>query len=64
MTIHTIAADARGQFDDSLFNFPVDEEDFRQFARDNKPPPTWHECEIRHPYCRDEWHNLGQLPPK
>lgn len=41
-----------------------DLQDFRQYARENEPPPTWEDCEILHPFCRDEWHKLGKLPAK
>ena len=30
-------------------------EQFKQFARDNKPPETLGEFLVMHPVCRDEW---------
>jgi hypothetical protein len=64
MKFPTIANEARGQFDEHLFRTDVDEEAYRQYARENAPPPTWEKCEILHPFCRDEWFKLGTLPAK
>ncbi len=64
MKFPTIANEARGQFDEHLFRTDVDEQDYRQYARENDPPPTWEKCEILHPYCRDEWFKIGVLPTK
>ena len=55
MKFPTIANEARGQFDEHLFRTDVAEEAFRQYARENGPPPTWEKCEILNPFCRDEW---------
>ena len=59
-----IADEARGNMDGILFSMDVDEQAFREYARENDPPPTWDKREILHPFCRDEWHRLGKLPPK
>ena len=41
---------------------PEEEQEFRQWARENDPPElkNW---EIYHPVCRDEWMKLGIKPP-
>ena len=62
--LHRIADEARGSFDCQLFNPDVDEQSFREYARENDSPKTWEQCEIMHPYCRDEWFKLGKLPEK
>ena len=59
-----IAPEARGRFDLTMFIAEVDEEDFREYARENEPPETWEECEVLHPFWRDEWFRLGKLPKK
>jgi hypothetical protein len=57
-----IAEEARGQYDNFLFNKDIEENPFREYARKNDPPPDWENCELMHPWCRDEWHKLGKLP--
>lgn len=59
-----LAPESRGPFDNSLFNMDVDEEDFRQWARENDPPELFEDTEVLHPYVRDEWYRLGVLPEK
>jgi len=41
---------------------PEEEQEFRQWARENDPPnlQSW---EIYHPVCRDEWMKRGIKPP-
>lgn len=53
---------ARGPYDTVMFRTDVDEEEFRQYARENSPPESREECNIMHPYCRDEWYKMGVLP--
>ena len=59
-----LAPESRGTMDSTLFNMDVDEQSFREYARENDPPKTWEQVEIMHPYCRDEWFKLGKLPEK
>lgn len=40
---------------------PSEEEEFRQYARDNDPENMEH-WEIYHPVCRDEWTKRGIKP--
>lgn len=61
MKFPTISDEVRGQFDEVLFASDVDEEQFRQYSRDNDPPQDWEELEILHPFCRDEWFKLGKI---
>jgi len=61
--VDSIAPDARGPYDlTGLFRSDVDELEFRQYARRNEAPSTREQCDICHPYCRDEWFRLGRLP--
>ena len=64
MKFPNIADEARGSMDEHLFRTNVDELEYRQYARENAPPTTWEKCEILHPFCRDEWHRMGKLPPR
>ena len=57
-----IADEARGPYDNQMFSTDVDEDNFRDYARENDPPATWEECKILHPFCRDEWFKRGVLP--
>lgn len=41
---------------------PEEEEEFRQYARDNNPPDL-NKWDIYHPVCRDEWRKRGIFPP-
>ncbi len=40
---------------------PEEEEQFRQYARDNDPPDIT-KWEIYHPVCREEWEKRGIHP--
>lgn len=57
-----IADVIRSDADNFLFKADVNEEEYRQYARDNAPPDTWEQVCVMHPYCRDEWYKRGVCP--
>lgn len=59
-----IADEARGPNDLNMFKADVNEEEYRQWARDNAPPDSRETCDIMHPYVRDEWFRMGVLPER
>ena len=40
----------------------AEEEDFRQYARE-EDPPNLAQWSVYHPVCRDEWYKRGIRPP-
>ena len=66
MRFPNISYSARSKNDEFLFNPDVDEEAFRQYARENDPPVDWEDggLDLMHPFCRDEWFKRGVLPER
>jgi hypothetical protein len=63
MKFPNISDKARGSADEYLFKTDVNEEEYREYAR-NHPSPDLARWDIFHPYCRDEWIKMGIEPPK
>ena len=62
--VASIAPEARGPWDLTMFKSDVDEQEFRQYSRENPPRSRREDNDIFHPYCRDEWYRMGVLPER